>query len=229
MADPARARKIADRIKVVAAEYLEYRLKDERLGFVTITDVRVTGDLQHASIFYTVFGSDEEREGTAAALQDNLGRIRSYVGKALGIRLTPSLEFIADALPETSSQLEDALRKARERDEELARQRAQAAYAGDADPYKKPVGADDELAGAEAAPADSAGVATSAGDVTSAGVATSANDSDSVDGYTAVPPPASVKDGGVDAEEASQLEDVAALDLVDQEEDAAQGTGRADG
>ena len=60
-------------------------------------------------------------------------------------------------------------------------------------------------------------------------VSTSANDSDSVDGYTAVPPPASVKDGGVDAEEASQLEDVAALDLVDQEEDAAQGTGRADG
>ena len=42
MADPARARKIADRIKVIVAEYLEFRLKDERLGFVTITDVRVT-------------------------------------------------------------------------------------------------------------------------------------------------------------------------------------------
>lgn len=138
MADPARARKIADRIKVVAAEYLEHRLKDERLGFVTITDVRVTGDLQHATIFYTVFGSDEEREGTAEALKDNLGRIRSHVGKALGIRLTPTLEFIADALPETSSQLEEALRVARERDAELAAARANAQYAGDADPYKKP-------------------------------------------------------------------------------------------
>lgn len=149
MADPARARKIADRIKVVAAEYLEYRLKDERLGFVTITDVRVTGDLQHASVFYTVFGSDEEREGTAEAIKDNLGRIRSHVGKALGIRLTPSLEFIADALPESSSQLEDALRKARERDEELARQRAGAQPAGEADPYKKPAAhedAEDEIA-----------------------------------------------------------------------------------
>ena len=142
MADPARARKIADRIKVVAAEYLEYRLKDERVGFVTITDVRVTGDLQHASIFYTVFGSDEERESSAEALKDNLGRIRSAVGKALGIRLTPTLEFIADALPETSSQLEDALRKARERDAELAAARAGAQYAGEADPYKKPEDAD---------------------------------------------------------------------------------------
>lgn len=205
MADPARARKIADRIKVVAAEYLEYRLKDERLGFVTLTDVRVTGDLQHASIFYTVFGSDEEREGTAAALQDNLGRIRSYVGKALGIRLTPSLEFIADALPETSSQIEDALRKARERDEELARRREQAAYAGDADPYKKPADASSE-------PVDATDDTV-----------------DTDDGYAPVPPPPSVRDGGVDAEEAAQLEEVAALDLVDQEEDAAQGTGRADG
>ncbi|WP_082176899.1 30S ribosome-binding factor RbfA [Arsenicicoccus sp. oral taxon 190] len=209
MADPARARKIADRIKVVAAEYLEHRLKDERLGFITLTDVRVTGDLQHATVFYTVFGSDEERAATAEAVQDNLGRIRSHVGKALGIRLTPSLEFVADALPETSSQLEEALRKARERDQELAAQRAQAAYAGDADPYKKPAEAE-----APAEPADDAH---------------EAERDDTVDGYAPVPPPASVRDGGVDAEEAAQLEDVAALDLTDQDQDAAQGTGRADG
>ena len=54
MADPARARKLADRIKVIVAKRLEKGLKDPRLGFVTITDVQVTGDLQHASIFYTV-------------------------------------------------------------------------------------------------------------------------------------------------------------------------------
>lgn len=138
MADPARARKIADRIKVLTAEYLEHRLKDERLGFVTVTDVRVTGDLQHATLFYTVFGSDEEREATGQALKDNTWKIRSHVGKALGIRLTPTLEFVADALPETSSQLEDALRKARERDAELAAAREGARFAGDADPYKKP-------------------------------------------------------------------------------------------
>jgi ribosome-binding factor A len=138
MADPARARKVADRIKVIVAEYLEFRLKDERLGFVTITDCRVTGDLQHASVFYTVFGTDEERQATADVLAANTGRIRSAVGKGIGIRLTPSLEFIADALPEGAAHLEDVLARTRARDAELARVAAGASYAGDADPYRKP-------------------------------------------------------------------------------------------
>lgn len=139
MADPARARKVADRIKVIVAEYLEYRLKDDRLGFVTITDTRVTGDLQHASVFYTVFGSDEERKATADVLEANKGRIRSAVGKGIGIRLTPSLEFIADALPEGAAHLEDLVAQTRARDEELARAAANAKHAGEPDPYKKPV------------------------------------------------------------------------------------------
>ena len=69
MADKARARKLSDRIRVIVAETLEQRIKDPRLGFVTITDVRVTGDLQHASVFFTVYGSDEERADSAAALK----------------------------------------------------------------------------------------------------------------------------------------------------------------
>ena len=139
MADPARARKIADRIKVIVAEYLEYRLKDDRLGFVTITDARVTGDLQNASVFYTVFGSDEDRALAAQILEANKGRIRSTVGKGIGTRLTPSLEFIADALPEGAAHLEDLVAQTRARDAELARAAASATHAGDADPYKKPV------------------------------------------------------------------------------------------
>jgi len=139
MADHARARKIADRIKVIVAEYLEFRLKDERLGFVTITDCRVTGDLQQASVFYTVFGSTEDRQATAEVLEANRGRIRSAVGKGIGIRLTPSLEFIADAIPEGAAHLEDVLAQTRARDAELARAAAGATYAGEADPYRKPV------------------------------------------------------------------------------------------
>jgi len=142
MADHARARKVADRIKVTVAEQLEYRIKDERLGFVTITDVRVTGDLQHASVFYTTYGSDEERAATAAALESAKGKIRTAVGAALGIRLTPSLDFIPDALPEGAAHLEDVLVATRERDAELARVREGKTYAGDADPYRKPT--DDE-------------------------------------------------------------------------------------
>lgn len=136
MADPARARKIAERIKALVAEFLEYKLKDERLGFVTVTDVRVTGDLQHASIFYTVYGDDAARTASEAAITDNRGKIRSFVGRGLGIRLTPSLEFIPDAIPEGAANIEAALKAARERDEELSKSADQAGYAGDANPYK---------------------------------------------------------------------------------------------
>ncbi|MDR0482028.1 MAG: 30S ribosome-binding factor RbfA [Cellulomonadaceae bacterium] len=152
MNENPRARRLAERIKVVVAETLETRVKDSRLGFVTITDVRVTGDLQNASVFYTVLGSDEDRAGTAAALESATGMIRSEVGKGLGIRLTPSLEFHLDAVPETAAHLSAALEEARRRDAELAALREGKSYAGDEDPYKKPVDdvpADDVLAGAE--------------------------------------------------------------------------------
>src|SRR5699024_2175601 len=89
MTDNPRALKLADRIKVIVATMIDTRVKDPRLGFVTITDVRVTGDLQHATVFYTVFGSDEEREGTAAALASATGMLRREVGRQTGIRLTP--------------------------------------------------------------------------------------------------------------------------------------------
>ena len=137
MADTARAQKIADRIKTLTAENLESIVKDPDLGFVTITDVRVTGDLQHASLFYTVFGDAGQRAQTARLLELNKGKLRSFVGKQLGIRLTPSLEFIADAIPETAAHLEDLLREARERDAAVAAAAAGAVHAGEADPYKK--------------------------------------------------------------------------------------------
>lgn len=136
MADPARARKIADRIKEVIAGNLEQVIKDPDLGFVTITDVRVTGDLQHASVFYTVFGDDEQRERSAEILEAHRGKLRSLVGRQLGIRLTPTLELIPDALPESASHIDDLLRSAKERDEDLARTRDGASPAGEADPYR---------------------------------------------------------------------------------------------
>ncbi|EYT66817.1 MULTISPECIES: 30S ribosome-binding factor RbfA [Curtobacterium] len=137
MADPQRARKMADRIKEVVARRLDKGLRDPRLGFVTITDVRVTGDLQHASIFYTVYGTDEERADSAAALKAATGMLRSEVGKNITARLTPSLEFIADALPETSAHMEDLLVQAQVRDEQVRAASVGASYAGDADPYKR--------------------------------------------------------------------------------------------
>jgi len=144
MADPARAMKVADRIKTVTAEGLGQVIKDPDLGFVTITDVRVTGDLQHASIFYTVFGYEKQRATTAHLLETNRGRLRSLVGKNLGIRLTPTIEFIADAIPETAAHLDDLLAKAKAKDAEVAASATGATYAGESDPYKKPAVDDDE-------------------------------------------------------------------------------------
>jgi ribosome-binding factor A len=134
----ARARKIADRIHVIVAEMLERRIKDPRLGFVTVTEVRVTGDNQHATIFYTVLGEETEVEASAAALESARGLLRSEVAKQLGMRLAPTLEFVRDALPETARHLDDVLAAARASDEAVAAQRAGAKYASDEDPYKKP-------------------------------------------------------------------------------------------
>lgn len=133
-----RAARLADRIRVILAERLEKGLRDPRLGYVTITDVRVSGDLQHASVFYTVLGTDEEREASAVALTSATGMLRSEVGKQLNTRLTPSLEFIPDALPETAGHIADLLRQARERDEAVAGLASGAQYAGDPDPYVAP-------------------------------------------------------------------------------------------
>lgn len=138
MADATRARKIADRIKVIVAETLEKRIKDPRLGFVTVTDVRVTGDLQHASIFYTVYGDEDQLVSTQAALNSAKGFIRSEVGKGLQIRLTPSLEFIADSVPAAAAELEELLAQAAARDAEVAARAKDAAPAGEADPYRRP-------------------------------------------------------------------------------------------
>ncbi|GCE76504.1 30S ribosome-binding factor RbfA [Cellulomonas biazotea] len=143
MADTARARKLAERIQQVVAQMLDTRIKDPRLGFVTVTDVRVTGDLQHADVFYTVYGDDEARTESAKALESAKGIIRSEVGKQTGIRLTPTLAFHLDAVPDTAAHLDAALIEAQRRDAEVAALAAAASYAGESDPYRRPA-EDDE-------------------------------------------------------------------------------------
>lgn len=137
MADAARAARLADRIKVIVAKALERRVKDPRLGFVTITDARVTNDLQHATLYYTVFGSEEDAANTKKALESAKGILRSEVGKNITARLTPTLTFVADEVPENAFHIEALLRETRERDAKLAAAAEGAEYAGEADPYKK--------------------------------------------------------------------------------------------
>jgi ribosome-binding factor A len=149
MADTARARKLADRIHEIVAETLERRVKDPRLGFVTITDTRVTGDLQHATVFYTVLGDAEEQTASTAALNSAKGVVRSEVGRRTGLRLTPTLEFIADAVPENAAHIDELLQAAAARDADVAAQAAGAQYAGDPDPYRHDEDEDAQMAEAD--------------------------------------------------------------------------------
>jgi len=136
--DAGRANKLADRIAKIVAEMLERRVKDPRLGFVTVTDAKITGDLREATVYYTVYGSADEQAGTAAALKSATGLIRSEVGRQTGLRHTPSLSFVRDTLPEGAKHMEELVARARAADEALAQAREGAQPAGDADPYRTP-------------------------------------------------------------------------------------------
>jgi ribosome-binding factor A len=138
-----RAIRLAERIKQIVAETLEMRIKDPRLGFVTITDTRLTPDCREATVFYTVFGADGDRAGTAAALESAKGLLRSEVGRRTGVKFTPTLEFIADAIPENARHIEDLLVEASAADERVHAAAANAQYAGDSDPYRAPAEQDE--------------------------------------------------------------------------------------
>lgn len=138
MVDVARARKLAERIKVLVAEALERAVKDPDLGFVTITDVRVTPDLQNASIYFTVYGTPDEKKQSAEIIEKNRGLIRREVGRGLSIRLTPTIEFIPDEVPEIAAHLNDLLAEAKARDAEVQAIAKEAKFAGEENPYKEP-------------------------------------------------------------------------------------------
>jgi ribosome-binding factor A len=145
-----RARRLADRIKVIVAEQLERRVKDPRLGFVTITDTRITNDLRDATVFYTVLGDEEELAASTAALESATGMLRTEVGRQTGVRHTPSLTFVLDAVPDTARHIGDLLRRAQEADAQVHAQAAAATFAGEPDPYR--VALDDADVGDDTAP-----------------------------------------------------------------------------
>ena len=138
MADPARARKLAVRIRQIVSAAIETQIKDPRLGMVTVTDARVTNDLREATVFYTVFGDATQVADSAKALASATGVLRSTVGRQTGVKFVPTLTFVADHVPDTARELDEALERVRHADAELARAREGASYAGDADPYRHP-------------------------------------------------------------------------------------------
>lgn len=135
MTDPTRVRRHAERLRELTVEVLR-KVKDPRLGMITITDARLTADLREATIFYTVLGDTAEQAATAAALESAKGLVRSTVGRALGLRHSPSLTFVRDELPETARHIDELIAAARESDARVQELAARATYAGDAHPYR---------------------------------------------------------------------------------------------
>lgn len=138
MADQARARRIGVRVREIVADVIERQVKDPRLGMVTVTDARLTPDLREATVFYTVWGDEATRAETAVALESAKGVIRSAVGRGTGLKHTPSLAFIPDAIPENAAHIEDLLAQARSADAHVHEIAEHARPAGEPDPYRHP-------------------------------------------------------------------------------------------
>ncbi|WP_431239649.1 30S ribosome-binding factor RbfA [Mycolicibacterium aichiense] len=140
MVDVGRARRLSKRIATIVASAIEFEIKDPPLAFVTVTDTKVTGDLHDATVYYTVRGKtlDDEPDyaGAAAALERAKGALRTKVGAGTGVRFTPTLSFVLDKVPDTALKMEELLAKARAADADVARIRAGATPAGDAQPYR---------------------------------------------------------------------------------------------
>jgi ribosome-binding factor A len=135
MTDPARVRKHAERVRELVVEALR-TIKDPRLGMITITDSRITPDLREATVYYTVLGDSAEQAATAAALDSAKGLLRSVVGKALGLRHSPSLHFEQDVMQDNVRHIDELLAAARESDAQVHAIAAKATYAGEAQPYR---------------------------------------------------------------------------------------------
>jgi ribosome-binding factor A len=136
VADQGRARRMSVRVREIVADVIERQVKDPRLGMVTVTDARLTPDLREATVFYTVWGDDAVHADTAVALESAKGVIRSAVGRGTGLKHTPSIAFIPDAVPESARHIEDLLAQARAADEEVHHLAEGAHPAGEADPYR---------------------------------------------------------------------------------------------
>ncbi|GGJ77091.1 ribosome-binding factor A [Pilimelia anulata] len=148
MSDQARVRRHAERVKELVASVVRTQVKDPRLGMLTITDARLTADLREATVFYTVLGDAAAQAGTAAALDSAKGMVRSTVGRALGLRHSPTIDFVADHVHDHAQHIDELLAVARDADAEVQRRAAGARFAGEPQPYRVESDVEDDVDGA---------------------------------------------------------------------------------
>jgi ribosome-binding factor A len=117
MTGGARPSRVSEEFREILAEEIP-RLKDPRIGFVTVVGVRVTPDLRRARVIYTTMGDDRARRATAAALRSARGHLRKVIGDQVRMKVLPDLEFEEDESVETADRIEQLLQQVRPPDEE---------------------------------------------------------------------------------------------------------------
>ncbi|MEO8475456.1 MAG: 30S ribosome-binding factor RbfA [Actinomycetota bacterium] len=105
MTQGARTDRVGEEFREILAEEIP-KLKDPRVGFVTVTGVKVSPDLHHAWIAYTCLGSDKERAATRAALRSARPHLRAALGRQVRMKYLPELEFEEDTTYEQSERIE---------------------------------------------------------------------------------------------------------------------------
>jgi ribosome-binding factor A len=100
-----RIERVSEEFREILAEEIP-KLKDPRIGFVTVTGVKVTGDLRRAWVYYTAFGDDKERASTRAGLRSAVPRLRGVIGKQVRMKFLPELVFEEDATLEQAAKID---------------------------------------------------------------------------------------------------------------------------
>jgi len=116
MPDGSRPDRVAEEFREVLAEEV-LKLKDPRVGFVTITGVDVSPDLRHAVVFYTAMGEEKARKATSAGLRSAAGRLRSALGREIRLKFLPDIEFREDRSLERGKRIDELLRELHREDE----------------------------------------------------------------------------------------------------------------
>ncbi len=113
-----RAEKVQEFIKQEVSKIILTELKDPRIGFATVTDVQITGDLRNAKIFVSLFGNQEQKESTWLGLQSSLGHIRTEIGKRIRLKFIPELSLHIDESLDYSTKIQELLIKIKDEKEQ---------------------------------------------------------------------------------------------------------------
>ncbi len=109
MSSEVRRQRVGDQMRIELADLLAREVKDPRIGFVTVTEVRMSKDLGHARIYVSVLGDDEQEKSSLAALARMSGFLRGQIGKRIRLRHVPELKFVADKTLDHGDRIEQLL------------------------------------------------------------------------------------------------------------------------